>query len=123
MDNAQSAAELTKIDSRRRGGGIIDFEVDEALQDNPEIQWHWDIGNWDGIPYPGNASYAVEVPVDILEATPSGIFTQQEVKDIVDRHTAFGVYPVVKGYGIDVTISGITPGAENIVIEWFSNVV
>lgn len=119
---AFGVTETTKIDSRVRGGGIVEGSVATAIESNPEIQWYWDEGYWDGTPYPANSSYLVEVPAELLLDTPSGIFTQQEVKDVVDRHAAFGVYPVVKVYGVDVTVTGVEPGAGTLKLEWFSNV-
>lgn len=110
-------SQLSKIDSRRRGGGIIDTEFEAAGQINPEVQWYWDEGYWDGTPYPGNASYYVEVPVDILDGA-GGEFTQQEVRDVVDRHTAAGVYAVTKAYGADISLSGVYPGGNTITVEW-----
>lgn len=111
---------LEQLDSRRRGGGILDTEVASLTQSNPEIQWCWDIGYWDGTPYPGNASYLVEVPVDILE-NAGGNFTQSQVRDIIERHTAAGVYPVARAYGVDISVSGVYPGGDNITIQWTSH--
>jgi len=117
---AAHPSELSRIDSRRRGGGIIDTEVEEILPTSPEVQWFWDEGYWDGTPYPGNASYLVEVPVDILEDA-GGNFTQNQVRDIVERHTAAGVYPAAKAYGVDVSVSGVFPGGDSITLEWTSD--
>lgn len=117
---AAHPAEFTTIDSRRRGGGIIDTEIDRQILVNPEVQWYYDQGNWDGIPYPGNASYLAEVPVNILDDA-GGTFTQGEIRDIIERHTAAGVYPVAKAYGIDVSVSGIYPGADTVTLEWTSD--
>lgn len=111
---------LSTLDSRRRGGGIVDTAFNEVSVSNPEAIWVWDEGYWDGIPYPGNASYLVEVPADIFDGG-DGVFLQQEVKDIIDRHTAGGVYPVVKAYGVDVTISGVIPAGNEITILWSSD--
>jgi hypothetical protein len=117
---ANRPEELVQLDARRRGGGIIDTSIDSLQEDYPELTWFWDVGYWDGIPYPGNASYMVEVPVDIFTGA-GGVFIQQEVKDIISQHTAAGIYPVVKAYGVDVTISGIYPDADSITLEWSSD--
>jgi hypothetical protein len=121
VSEAQHVSDLGKIDARVRGGGIIESELSNGLSQAPQTQWNWDIGTWDGIPYPGNASYAVELPVSILSNTMNGIFTQSQIRDIVSRHTAAGVYPLTKGYGVDILISGITPITSGLIIEWFSN--
>lgn len=112
--------EFESMDSRRRGGGIIDTEIDDLVATFPEAQWYWDVGYWDGIPYPGNASYLAEVPVDIL-TDAGGVFTQAQVTDIINKHTAAGVYSVVKAYGLEVTVSGINPSANSITLEWVSD--
>lgn len=117
---ATKPVSLSRFDSRRRGGGIIDTMYDSVVEDYPEAKWVWDKGCWDGNPFPGNASYMVEIPVDVLEGA-GGVFTQQEVRDIVNKHTAAGVYPVAKAYGVDVTISGIYPSDTSITLEWDSD--
>jgi hypothetical protein len=119
---ATTVDEVISIDSRRRGGGIIDTQMETVIGINPEVQWYWDEGYWDGTPYPGNASYLVEVPVDILTNTPSGVFTQQEVRDVVERHTALGMYPLTRAYGIDVTVSGLSVSGNDIELRWYANV-
>lgn len=113
---ALSTEDLEIFDSRKRGGGIIDSLVEENLLEYPETQWFWDTGYWDGIPYPGNASYMVEVPVTVMEGA-GGRFTAAEIRSIVEKHTAFGVYPVIKAYGvgIDYTAVSLLGGTK---IEW-----
>ena len=113
-------SQVTKFDARRRGGGIIDESYQDVLALAPEAAWYWDEGYWDGIPYPGNASYMVEVPVDVLQGA-GGQLTQSEVKDVIERHTAAGVYPVAKAYGVEITVTGIEPGANSITLGWTSN--
>jgi hypothetical protein len=105
------------IDARRRGGGIINTEFDSLLETHPELAWYWDEGYWDGIPYPGNASYLVEVPVTLVNGA-GGIFNQQQIRDIIGKHTAAGIYPVSKAYGIDTTITGLQPGNTSITLFW-----
>ncbi len=86
------------IDIRIRGGGIKSVGSEAILQRNLESQWNWDIGEWDGYPYPGAASYVVEIPCEVL-TTNSGTLTPEQVKNIVQEHTAEGVYAVVRTYG------------------------
>lgn len=109
----------TVLDTRVRGGGIIESIVPDAKRLNPETNWYWDLGYWDGTPYPGNSSYYIEIPVGVMEGA-NGIFLSNQVKEIVQRHTAAGVYPVVKAYGIDPTISGVVSGSDTITIKWGS---
>jgi hypothetical protein len=61
----------------------------------------------------------VEVPVDILEGA-GGTFKTNEVSNIINRHTAAGVYAVKRAYGIEVTITGVIPLIDGINIGWVS---
>jgi hypothetical protein len=109
--------DLTKMDVRVAGGGLKEDYVDAAKEKNSEVVWYWDLSKWDGQPYAGTASYFVEVPVGVLSGA-GGTFTQQQVKNIVDKHTALGVYPIVRAYGVDVTITDVTPAPTSVTIEW-----
>lgn len=109
--------DLKPSDIRVAGGGVIEGEVNAAKIENPEVIWYWDIGRWDGEAYPGNASYFVEVPVSVFSGA-GGTLTQQQVKDIVNKHTAFGVYSIVKAYGIDPFVTDVEPKVNSILISW-----
>lgn len=113
-------------DIRVRGGGIKKDQVSVATSANPEVEWCWDIGKWDGKPFPGAASLFVEVPIDVLDITPSGLFSPENVTEIVNRHMAYGTYAVIHGYnpyvvsisGFDFLPSGViqlswTPGPSD----------
>jgi hypothetical protein len=119
VGEATSVAQLSSIDTRIRGGGIRDDSWDQAVIKDPHVRWFWDRGHWDGLPYPGNASYYVEVPVDLLEGA-GGVFTAAGITDVVNKHTALGVYPIIKAHGVDITISGIEPIADGITFSWSS---
>jgi len=111
---------ITTIDSRRRGGGIIDTLLETTIDSTPEASLVWDQSHWDGFPYPGNASYFIEVPVTLLTGA-GGELTQQRIKEIIERHTAAGVYPIVKAYGVDINLDSVEPTASGITIRWESN--
>ena len=104
-------------ETRTRGGGIKDTRYNEALAINQSVQGYWDKGNWDGIPYPGHATYLVEIPSEVL-SDGGGHLSQKQVRDVVYRHTAAGVYPVARTYGIDISVSGIYSVSGNLVLEW-----
>jgi hypothetical protein len=104
-------------DMRIAAGGVVESKVSAAKRENPETIWYWDIGRWDGEAYPGNASYFVEVPVSVFSGA-GGTFTQQQVKDIVNKHTAFGVYSIVKAYGVDPFATDIEPRVNSILVSW-----
>jgi hypothetical protein len=105
------------IDTRKRGGGISDLYIEDALALSPDALNLWDQSTWDGLPYPGTANFFVEVPIELLEGA-GGVFKSDEIVSIVNRHTALGVAPLVKGYGIDITYSGIDAGDSTITIYW-----
>jgi len=103
-------------DSRVRGGGVIKDLIDDAVAIAPEARWNWDIGYWDGQPYPGNASYMVEVPVEILNEA-GGIFRQNEIQDTINRHTGTGIYTVSRAYGVEVDYISFVAG-DSITLKW-----
>jgi len=39
---------------------------------------------------------------------------------VIERHTAAGVYPLAKGYGVDVLVSGIDLIPSGVSIQWTS---
>ena len=86
--------DYVSYDVRTRGGGIKTARFDEAIAINQGVQGFWDRGNWDGLPYPGHATYLIEVPSEILKDA-GGYLTQKKIRDTVQRHTAAGVYPVI----------------------------
>jgi hypothetical protein len=91
------------FDSRTRGGGIVPARFDEVITDYLKARWCWDTGCWDGTPYPGKGCYLVEVPVIILEEA-GGHFKSNEIKDIINRHTALGIYAIIRTYGVETDI-------------------
>lgn len=119
VGEATSVAQLTTIDTRIQGGGIREDSWDQAVIKDPHVQWFWDKGSWDGAPYPGAASYCVEVPVALLEGA-GGNFTAAGITDVINKHTALGVYPVIKGAGVDITLSGLIPQSDGITFNWTS---
>ncbi len=117
---ASSVDNINKIDTRLRGGGIKESLFQTTLNKQPEAQWYWDEGYWDGIPYPGNASYFVEVPVTLLNNV-SGVWSPQQIRNVVEKYTAAGVYPIIKAYAPDITVSGIETTSDSITLKWLSH--
>jgi hypothetical protein len=105
-------------DVRIRGGGISLDSEELSIDVQPEAVWYWDLKFWDGYPYPGAASFFVDVPVDILENC-GGRFTPKQVQEITHRHIAAGVYPVVWKYNVyEPVITDIEYLDEGAVISW-----
>lgn len=100
-------------DIRERGGGLIPEEQTALEGVQPESAWNWDVGMWDGYPYPGAAAFFVDVPSIVLEAC-GGSLNPAAVREIVGRHIGLGIYPVIHKYnnyeptitGVDITTSG-----------------
>lgn len=113
----QHIDDLIWLDIRRRGGGIREDSIEDAKAQQPEVNWYWDIGRWDGIPYPHNSTFMVEVPVDILEDA-GGRFQVDEVRDIIERHVALGTYPVARAYGVEIEVSGMDMVSSGLQISW-----
>jgi len=118
LDNAPvSLDQLTDI--RVQGGGIKLSSIDIIKAMNKELNWYWDIGFWDGTPYPGNSSIYVEIPAEVLEKA-GGTFTTLDIRNTVQRHIMAGTYPVIKTYGIDPQISSLVPSGTSVTVNWRS---
>jgi hypothetical protein len=104
---AVKANNLTLNDVRVRGGGIRPDQIENAIADNPEVEWYWDNALWDGRPFPGAAAIYVEVPIETL-SDAGGVLTPQNIFETVNRHIALGAYPVVHAYNdYEPTVSGL----------------
>ncbi len=113
------------FDARVAGGGLKKTEglIESLLPIAPELQWITDIGMADGLSYPGVGAFICEVPTQ-LQAENGGSFTDRAIRDIIERHMAFGEYPIVRGYSTDIkpTLETITSslGSVSLVINWRS---
>ena len=105
---------IAMSDVRRRGGGI---RPTSSAASSAGTEHCFDTGHWDGVPYPGGACFFVEVPVEILEGA-GGQFYADEVREILERHVALGVYPVIHTYGIDPAITEVEPGDGSVTVTW-----
>lgn len=114
--------DILLIDTRIEGGGIKETRLEEALILAPETRWFHDIGTWDGVPYPGLANYLVEIPADI-SVGGGGVLPPAEIREIIDRHTAFGVYGAIRQYAPEVTITDILPTPDSVILTWEVNAV
>ena len=91
-----SLDDIQIIDVRKRGGGLkesIHPEVMKVVE--PESEFYWDIGYWDGEPYPENGVIVVRLPKYILKEQ-GGRFTKEEVEKIVKRHIGYGNLPIIE---------------------------
>jgi hypothetical protein len=109
--------DITSFDSRILGGGLKESQESAGLQLQDEGRWYWDIGNFDGTPYPGMGAVLVRLPRYILKEL-GGAFEREQVEQIVRRHIADGSYPVIRYYDKSTEIKRIIPGDKVAYLEW-----
>ena len=78
-------------DIRQRGGGLAD-----SWQTIPQAANFWDLGFWDGKPYPVAGGLAVYVPASILNS-----IARADVEGLVRSSLAMGDFPVIRYYNPD----------------------
>jgi hypothetical protein len=86
-------------DTRVRGGGVIESMYEPLRRQlEPESDYYWDIGYWDGEPYSENAVVIIRLDRRILKDY-GGKFTPQEVEKSVNKFIAYGVLPIIEYVG------------------------
>lgn len=86
--------EFTVEDSRTKGGGLA-----SEHKTIPEAKDFWDLGFWDGQPFPVGGATVVYLPDSLLK--PVGQFTRTEVEQVVRSVLPMGVVPVIRYYDND----------------------
>jgi hypothetical protein len=87
---AVSPGDFTFTDARQRGGGLdTPYQTIEAARN------FWDLGYWDGKPYPLGGAAAVYLPDTILNT-----LTRQQVADIVQARMAMGAMALIRYYDV-----------------------
>lgn len=76
-------------DTRTRGGGLRD-DIDYALVEDvqPESQFYWDLGYFDGQAFPSNGVLVFKFPVAMQSR-------EDEIREAVNRHLALGQYSII----------------------------
>ncbi len=85
------------IDVRTRGGGLSTLgveEIEDVKDVQPEAEFFWDTGYFDGKAFPSNGVLVIDVPKSVL-STNGGQFTEDEVRVRVLKHMALGEYPIL----------------------------
>ena len=84
------------VDTRSRGGGLKE-EIGDILMKkfNIEANFYWDIGYWDGSPYPENSVVIIKLPRNILH-DHGGRFTKQEVETAIGKYIAYGTFFIIE---------------------------
>lgn len=96
--NRPSVPSMIKVtDARRRGGGFRDKLSPEAIKaiKDPESSYIWDVGSWDGLPYPSNGVIEITVPQSLLKEH-GGKFTEEDIREIINQHVAYGIYVFIQ---------------------------
>lgn len=87
---------INLVDIRQRGGGLKEFITKEILKRNePQSEFYWDIGYWDGESYPENAVLIIRLPKYILKEY-GGKFAKQEVEEIINKHLTYGTLVIIE---------------------------
>lgn len=87
-----SEKDVVLLDARTRGGGLdedVPLEVAQSIDEAAE--YYWDYGRWDGKPYPSNSVVVVTLPKNLLDN-----FSEDEIREVVEQHMAFGSYPIIR---------------------------
>lgn len=84
------------VDTRIPGGGVL-AEMDDTLRRElePESDYYWDIGYWDGKPYAENAVVIIRLDRRLLIEN-GGRFTEAQIHESVQRWIAAGVIPIIE---------------------------
>lgn len=87
--------DVTVMDARSRGGGLADHvsrrDIDARGQEHAH---YWDLDGWDGDAFYQNGVLVVRLP-KTLRLSDGGSWTESEIRDIVERHAAFGVHVII----------------------------
>lgn len=86
-----SVQQFAVTDIRQRGGGLL-----PAYQTIPQAVNFWDLGFWDGKPYPIGGTCAVYIPASVLDKMSSS-----DVQGAVQAALPIGTLPVIRYYNND----------------------
>ena len=99
---AATAEDLVVIDTRQRGGGLRqsvtkdDMDYLANWNNEPSASDHfWDVGAWNHTAYQTQGVVSIAIPKSI-KIEHGGQFTEDHIQDIVRKHLAFGVVPVIE---------------------------
>lgn len=77
--------DLQVRDSRSRGGGIKEGQVEEAIKRDVEVRSFADIGQYDGISFPAAGAGVLTIERDFLDSIP-----QDLAERLIHKHVAAG---------------------------------
>jgi hypothetical protein len=88
VGQAVAARDFTFTDARQRGGGLTTL-----YQTIPQAVNFWDLGFWDGKPFPAGGAMMIYLPV-----TLQNTFTEGEIAQIIGAIIPMGTIPVIRFY-------------------------
>jgi hypothetical protein len=88
VGQSTSVGDFTFVDARVRGGGLAPL-----YQSIPQAVNFWDLGFWDGKPFPAGGAMIIYLPV-----TVQNTFTAAEVSQIIGAVVPMGTVPVIIYY-------------------------
>jgi hypothetical protein len=91
-------SDLQVTDVRTRGGGLSKLgisNIEKVKEVQPETEFFWDVGYFDGQAVPANGVLVVKVPKTVLVSN-GGRFEEDEVRKKVLKHMALGEYPIIE---------------------------
>lgn len=84
------------IDTRSRGGGVIEEMRDELRRSlEPDSDFYLDIGTLDGKPFQSNSVLVIRIDKRILTIN-GGNFSESEVEEKVRKWAAYGMFPIIE---------------------------
>ena len=87
---------IVLMDARTPGGGLKESVSEESIERRlGYTSSFWDIGSFDGLAYYKNGVIVVEVPEKVLIES-GGDFSQDDVRDILSKYMAYGIYPIIE---------------------------
>ncbi|MGC1582156.1 MAG: hypothetical protein WA766_11765 [Candidatus Acidiferrales bacterium] len=88
VGQATSVGDFTFTDIRQRGGGLA-----PAYQNIPQAVNFWDLGFWDGKPFPAGGAMIIYLPVTVQNE-----FSTDEIASIIGAVVPMGTIPVIRYY-------------------------
>jgi len=90
-------ADVEVTDVRTRGGGLSKSAIQDLAnveEIQPEAQFYWDVGYFDGKAFPSNGVLVINVPKVLLQSN-GGSFEEDEIREKILKHMALGEYPII----------------------------
>ena len=76
-------------DTRSRGGGLRpDVDLAKVKSVQPESQFYWDVGYFDGQAFPSNGVLVFQIPKYLQSR-------EDEVREKINKHLAYGEYAII----------------------------